>query len=325
LQPTTAEFDREIGSQPLALNVNAQSSEYGREIEGVGGASQSSLAVDSAEFIHEAKSLAFTKNIVITSPEFTWELRPVDIIPVSPASSEYGREIAGSSTAANIASPQSAEFERSASSAFLSESSNPTIVVQNAEFGYEFQPITNIAAVDAEFETEIASVGIQEFSGSVVAPEFDWEADSVAISVASNVQGDALEFGHEIQSAQISTVLEPGDIEFEREFGSAQISAVLVGQSAEFDYESESVYLSQTGVSNEYDHESGSPQLLQSNAFNPDAMEFDHEIGSARLPGNSGTEAASAEFDWEVGQVGLRGFHRRVNTPRDRVKICRQI
>lgn len=321
---TTGEWDREFKSLAVSLNLVVTRAEFGWEAESGDSAVESSIQVFSAEFDREHRSLALANNVVVTNYEKGYELRPVDIIPVSPAASEYGREIANAILVQNAVTPLSAEFGREVLSVFLSESSNPTVRPKDAEFGYEFQPITNIIPVNAEFDTEIQSAYIEERSGLVQSPEFDWECSSVGITLSIAAQPDSEEFGHEIQSAQVSINLPVVSVEFDREFGSAQISSVVYPESGEWDYEAGTVDLIYSRQ-NEYDYEAGSVGLLQAHSLGVDSSEFDYEVASVSLPGQSGIDVTGPESGWEAGKTRLRYFHRRARTPRDRVKIVHQI
>lgn len=323
LQPHAPEFDREHGDVTLSKVFNPQSSEYDREIEGLEDIASDDLIVYSAEFDRESKSLSITKNLLVTTAEFGYEFRPVDIRNIDVKTAEFDFEAAKVDFSRNNAAVFSAEFDREFPLVIVDSADDAR--PHNAEFGYEFQPITNIIPVRAQFDFESPDVNIGEISGDIGSPEFDFEADSVAITQASNFAAESSEYGFEAQSVQISTNVIVETVEFEREFGSAEISRVIVVQSSEFDHESTSVEVSQGIGANEYDREFGTPGLVQGYAFTPGGSEYDYEVGSARLPRASEADVRSSEFDWKAQPVRLRAFRRRTKTPRDRVKICRQI
>jgi hypothetical protein len=285
------------------------------------------MDVFGAEFEREHKPVVFTKNVVVTNLERGFELQPTDIIPISPASSEYAREALSAQLAANVASPQRAEFARDFSSPSLGYAPSQSVFVQNPEFGWELQPITNIIPVEPEFGFDVDLVRLTQFSGDIGAPEFDFEVEQVAISQSATVQTDPGEFDSEIQSVSISNNLVAGVVEFEREFGSAQITKVVFGESSEYDHESEGPEVTQFLAApgdNHYDSEWGTPGLVQDYSQTVESAEFDHEMRSVRFPISQGIDGDPAEFGWNCEPVALRAFRRRLNTPRERVKHVRQ-
>lgn len=322
---STSEYDWAASSQALVKNVSVQSAEFEYEVAGPTQA-PSSLAVDGAEFDREHRSaaLAYTYNLITVPFEKTWELRPVDITTITPAGSDYGREIGNTAFSFNAVTPQSSEFGREILSVLVDTDVNQAALPGSAEFSWELQPFTFIVPTNAEFDNESDSVLITE-TGPGQPVEFDWEAESVAISLAINAQPDTPEFDHEIQSVRISLNVPVVGVEFEREFGSAEISRIIYPGTVDRGWEADGPTVTHALEENEFVWEAGSPSVVYNAPAAPDSAEFEYEMRSVRLPGQSAPSVDSAEFGHEQGTVRLKHFQRRAKTPRDRIKIVRQI
>lgn len=283
----SSEFDREVFSASIVPNVIGQSAEYEWAVQSV----QPSL------------------NLNPQTVEMGYELRPVDISPVSAHAAEFDSSFGSLAVSLNL-NPVGAEFGYEAAQIDLEQgSSTVNADVKTAEFDYEAASlglVLNVAAQSAETEFEAGSVVLASLSNiGVQSAETGFEAG--VISLVQNLIPNSQEFDTEVSNAGLTQLHALGveSSEYGSEVGSVGNSLILNPLSAEFEAEFSSLGLVQNVAVGgfEGDFEAGSVLIAQV-ALSVDDLEAGFEVGAAQLVKNLGVEGSEHGFESGSASIG---------------------